>query len=145
MTPHFTLKELTHSDTAIKHGIDNTPTDAHKLNLAQTACLLEQVRKILGNRPIKITSGYRSPELNNRLSGSKTSAHMIGLAADFQCPSFGDPAEIVAALQASDLHFDQIIEEHSGTASWVHIGLSASKWRRETLLYKGGYYSKWAK
>ena len=143
MTPHFTLKELTHSDTANTHGIDNAPTDAHKLNLAKLASLLEQVRKILGNRPIRITSGYRGAALNARVGGSKTSAHLLGLAADFQCPSFGETAEIVAALQSSDLHFDQLIEEHSGSTSWVHIGLSEKPWRREVLLYRDGHYSKW--
>lgn len=124
LSDHFTLDELIASQTAARRGIKNQPDAAIMDNLVFLAGKLEIVREILGNRPMLISSGYRSPELNVAVGGSKTSAHMTGLAADFICPGFGDPLEICQCLSANakKIGFDQIIQE----GTWVHIGFSAA-------------------
>ncbi len=120
LTEHFTLEELTHSDLAVRQGIANRPSKEVLANLNTLAQKLEQVRAILGQSVLIISSGYRCPELNALIGGSRTSAHLRGLAADFKCPSFGSPAEICRAIQkhGSLLCFDQLIYE----GTWCHIG-----------------------
>lgn len=144
MSAHFSLHELTHSDTADKRGIDNSPTADALPNLYRLMELLEQVRHVLGDKPMHITSGYRCETLNRSVGGAATSAHKLGLAADFVCPEFGNVRDVVTAIRSSALNFDQLIEEHGGGAHWVHIGLAPSTYRREVLLYEGGEYRVWA-
>lgn len=120
LTDHFSLAELTQSETAARRRIDNTPSPAAIENLTRTAQTLEQVRALLGGRPVLVSSGYRSPALNAAVGGAAKSAHMTGLAADFICPGFGSPLEICRKLAASNLSFDQIIQE----GTWTHIGLA---------------------
>jgi hypothetical protein len=131
LTDHFTLAEMVASQTAARHGIDNTPPPAIIANLQRTAQMLERVRVVLGSKPILISSGYRSPTLNAAVGGVSTSAHTQGLAADFICPGFGSPIEICRKLMVSGLDFDQLIQE----GTWVHIGLAADgkRPRRELL------------
>ena len=118
MTDHFTLAELTHSDKAIELGIDNTAYGELTLgSLLTLANGLEQVRMLLGH-PMHINSGYRSQALNRAVKGVSNSDHLLGYAADFVCPGFGTPKEIVTAIVASDIDFSQIIEECN---KWVHI------------------------
>lgn len=117
LSEHFTLEEFLFSSTAMVRGIDNIPPDAVIGHLKVTAQGLEQVRLLLGH-PLHIDSGYRSPELNRAVRGVPTSAHTTGYAADFICPAFGTPLEIVHAIQAQrDFTFDQLIQE----GTWVHI------------------------
>lgn len=118
LTEHFSLEELIFSSTAERKGIDNTPTPNVADNLATLAKLLEQVRTLLGG-PLHIDSGYRCPELNQDVGGSKLSAHMFGRAADFVCAEYGSPMEIVTSLSTSNLVYDQIIQE----GTWVHISI----------------------
>ena len=117
-SPNFSMDELTHSDTAARHGIDNTPNDNQKENLYKLAMEMEDVRELLNNKPIFISSGYRCLALNELLGSKKTSAHIKGLAADFTCRQFGTPNEIVFALINSDIPYDQVILEFD---RWVHI------------------------
>lgn len=140
MSRHFSLAELTASSTAAALGIDNSPTPEALPNLYRLMELLEQVRYILGGNPMTISSGYRCDELNRAVGGSSTSSHKSGLAADFVCPKFGSPNDIVRRLMRSDLAFDQLIEEHAGGKSWVHIGISEGAYRREVLVYDGKRY-----
>lgn len=129
LTPNFSLEELISSDTALRRGIDNTPDGIVSGNLRQyTAPGLEQVRTLLGNNPVRIASGYRCPALNTLIGGSKTSAHVHGLAADFTAPEYGTPAQIARAIAASAIQFDQLIME----GTWVHIGFAPVP-RRELL------------
>ena len=117
-SPNFSMDELTHSDTAARHGIDNTPNDNQKENLYKLAMEMEDVRELLNNKPIYVSSGYRSLALNELLGSKKTSSHIKGLAVDFTCRQFGTPNEIVFALINSDIPYDQVILEFD---RWVHI------------------------
>ena len=117
-SPNFSMDELTHSDTAARHGIDNTPNEDEKDNLYKLAMELENVRKLLNNKPIYVSSGYRCLALNELLGSKKTSAHIKGLAADFTCRQYGTPNEIVFALINSDIPYDQVILEFD---RWVHL------------------------
>jgi len=119
LSPHFSLAELTASQTAARKGLDNTPDAVVKNNLTITAANLEKVRDLL-KHPIIISSGYRSPAVNRAVGGSATSAHTKGWAVDFICPGFGSPVQVVEKLKSSDLIFDQIIEE----GTWVHISFA---------------------
>lgn len=129
LSDHFSLEELTFSQTAVRRGYDNTPGRYEAANLAFLAHELEYVRRALANKPMRITSGYRSPTLNRAVGGSWRSQHMLGLAADFVCPAFGAPLEICDVIALSPhVHFDQLI--HEGT--WVHVSFSMRP-RRDVL------------
>ena len=131
MSPHFTLAQLTHSDTALEHSIANTPSSAHLGNLRRLAKALEQIQRLL-QYPLAINSAYRCPELNRLVGGVPASRHALGLAADFSCPAFGSPLDIARAVAASPIHFDQIIHEYG---RWVHFGLApAGEIERRQLL-----------
>lgn len=127
LTEHFTLAELTDSPTAMRKGISNLPNDTVIGNLQRIADTLEQVRALFG-KPLVISSGYRSSALNATVGGSKNSAHLTGLAADFTVPGM-TPSDTAKAIAASDIAFDQLIYE----GTWVHIGLSVGTPRREIL------------
>ena len=130
---HFTIEELTRSQTATRNGIDNTPEDLS--NLMRIAWFLESLRAKLRleyrDAVIIVSSGYRSPELNLVIGGSKTSAHMLGLAADISCPDITplELAQFIADTMA-DEGFDQVIHEFG---RWVHVGLSEGLPRYELL------------
>lgn len=126
LTPHFSLSEFTDSQTAARKGLHNVPpaNSTERANLQRMAETMEEVRTILGDKPILVSSGYRSPAVNAAVGGSKSSAHMSGLACDFSCPGFGTPLQICKALEPHmrKLGVDQLIHEYS---TWVHLGLSA--------------------
>ena len=121
LSNNFTLEELTVSQTAARRGLPNTPPPNVVEELARLAAVLEQVRFMLGGKPIIVSSGYRSPELNAAVGGSATSAHMSGRAVDFTCPAFGGPWAIVNGLKDTRLPYDQLIYEFD---SWVHLGIA---------------------
>lgn len=121
-SPNFTLAELTVSQHAARAGLSNVPVGTALDNLARLSLFLEQVRALLFNSPILISSAYRSPAVNNLVGGSYRSSHMQGLAADFISPKYGRVKAICEALRDSSLPFDQVI--HEGT--WVHVGLAAA-------------------
>jgi zinc D-Ala-D-Ala carboxypeptidase len=120
LSENFSLEELTASETAARKGIDNTPSEEVIDNLKRLAAALQEVRALLNHRAILISSGYRSPELNQAVGGSATSDHCKGLAADFICPSYGTPNDIVRAIAASGLSFKQVIREFD---RWVHLAI----------------------
>ena len=132
LTPHFALEEFLISQTAARRGIANVPSDSSKKHIQRIAETMEKVRSVLDNHPVMINSGYRSPKLNEAVGGVKGSAHTHGLAADFICPSFGDPLEICQALESKLAEFDvdQLIMEYG---TWVHLGLRDSKPRHQCL------------
>ena len=128
LSEHFPLEELTFSATAQRKQIDNKPPAEVLENMKRLAAGLEEVRAALGNKPMRINSGYRSPKLNRAVGGARLSAHMAGYAADFVCPDFGSPLKIVKALAATGIQFDKLIQE----GTWVHISF-APEARRQML------------
>lgn len=122
LSDHFSLPEFTTSETAERAGIDNTPSEEIRQNLVWNASNLEAVRSLL-NAPLHITSGYRCPQLNVLVGSKPTSAHVLGLAADFIAPTFGKPIDVCDKIVASGIPFDQIILEFAGSGhGWTHIG-----------------------
>ena len=133
LTPHFTLEELCHSQTAERYGLDNLPNDAQRRNLI-TLCtqILEPARIALG--PLHIDSGFRSSQVNKLVGGSSTSAHLEGWAADV-IPSGSSLLEALAPgahklgfarWVHQNVDFDQIILEYGvremhGEPAWVHV------------------------
>lgn len=137
LTANFNLSEFTVSETAARQGIDNTPPSSVMPILNMTARKMEEVRIALGNHPITITSGYRSPKLNAAIGSRPTSAHVQGYAVDFVCPKAGTPREIVEKLLKSNVAFDQCIEEFPPNG-WVHISFAPQMRRMALTIDRNG-------
>ncbi len=124
---HFSLTELTHSSTAMRLGIDNTPdADAVKRLEALVANVLDPLREAYG-KPIKVTSGYRCPQLNRAVGGTASSQHLKGEAADITAGSPSENLYIYNLLK--NLPIDQAINERKG--SWIHVSYSSHRCRRQ--------------
>jgi hypothetical protein len=119
LTEHFTYEELTHTD---HRQLDNTPNDAELANLTRLAEFLEQVKTLLGNKPIMVNSAFRSKLVNDAVGSKDSSQHRVGCAADIRVPGM-TPNEVVQAVIASDLGYDQIIREFD---RWTHISIPNS-------------------
>lgn len=128
LSPHFTLKELTVSEYAIRKGLSNQPTPEEIENLAELCKnVLEPLRELIAE-PLIITSGFRSKEVNKGIGGAKNSQHIEGKAADIHCKGF-DIDSLFGICKAS-LRFDQCIHEFG---EWVHISWNGDKNRQQTL------------
>lgn len=124
LTEHFLYEELIASDWADRNGLDNSPPDSLLPNLTRLAKALELVRMAVGNRPVVVSSGYRSPALNRAVGGSRTSAHMDGRAADIRVAGMRALDVARAVRDAGFDVFDQVIYE-GGRVPWVHVGIAA--------------------
>ena len=131
LSPHFTLDELTHTD---HREIDNTPTQAEISNLQQLANFLEEVKTVLGGKPIMISSGFRCKALNDAVGSKDTSQHRTGFAADFRVPGM-TPDEVVRAVIASGIGYDQIIREFD---RWTHISVADNPRKQALIIDKSG-------
>ena len=130
LTPNFTLEELTHTD---HREFDNTPNDAERANLVRLADFLEQVKAVLGGKPIMVNSAFRCKQVNDAVGSKDTSQHRIGCAADLRVPSM-TPDEVVKAVIASGIGYDQVIREFD---RWTHISVPntvADKPRKQALI-----------
>ena len=116
LTPHFTLEELTVTD---HREFDNTPNSSEINNLKRLAGLLEEVKTLLGGKPIMVNSAFRSKQVNDAVGSKDTSQHRVGCAADIRVPGV-TPDEVVKAVIASSIGYDQIIREFN---SWTHISV----------------------
>jgi len=119
LTPHFTLEELTASETAERNGWDNSPNDAELANLTRLADFLEQVKVVLDGKPIMISSGLRTKKVNDAVGSKDSSQHRTGCACDFRVPGM-TPDEVVRKIMASGISFDQVIREFD---RWTHISI----------------------
>lgn len=133
LSPHFSLAELTVSDTAKRLKLDNTPKGALLDTLILTADRMEKVRDILGG-PCVVTSAYRSEAVNKAVGGVPNSDHKDAVAVDFSCPSYGSPYLTCARLVDSNILFDQIIHEKR---KWIHISFG-KRMRGEVLTLMPG-------
>jgi len=130
LSPNFTLEELTHTD---HRQFDNTPNESERANLERLADFLEQVKAVLGGKPIMVNSAFRSKQVNDAVGSKDTSQHRIGCAADIRVPSM-TPDEVVKAVIASGIGYDQLIREFD---RWTHISVpsvAGSNPRRQSLI-----------
>ena len=141
LTDHFTLEELTHTD---HRALDNTPNDAELENLKRLAEFLEQIKEVLGGKPIMVNSAFRSKAVNDAVGSKDTSQHRIGCAADIRVPAM-TPDQVVRAIIASGLGFDQVIREFSDPVmggGWTHISIpnqaSGSPRKQALIIDKAG-------
>ena len=145
LSGHFSLSELTKSQTAERKGISNKPTLEHIENLTELCThILEPTRRNF-SKPIVITSGYRSEELCEAIGSKTTSQHAKGEAADFEM--FGLDNKSLAKYIKNNLIFDQLILEFYNqddpSSGWVHCSYSKEENRKEALLYDGKEYTQW--
>lgn len=136
LTKNFTLNEATRSATADANGILNDGYDLADLRLA--ALGMEQIRKLFGFGIVP-SSWYRNPELNAKVGGSTTSAHLKGLAVDFNCTRFGTVQQQFDAIRNSSISFDQLIVERAGGKEWIHISFDPEL-RNRVMTYDGKQY-----
>lgn len=120
LSEHFTFEELTHTD---HREFDNIPNVEETENLTRLAGFLEQVKEVLGGKPIMVNSAFRSEAVNNAVGSRNTSQHRIGCAADIRVPGM-TPDEVVKAVIASGIGYDQIIREFD---RWTHISVPNTK------------------
>ena len=116
LTEHFTLEELT---VTSHREFDNTPNDVEIANLTRLAEFLEQVKTVLGNKPVMINSAFRSKQVNDSVGSKDTSQHRVGCAADIRVPGM-TPNQVIQTIMQSDIQYDQIIREFD---SWTHISI----------------------
>ena len=152
LSKNFALSEMVKSATAERLRVDNSPSDIHLVNLTHLAIrILQPVRDEFG--VITINSGYRSPALNAKVGGSKTSQHCNGQAADFE--SFSTPNPVLAKWIANNLEFDQLILEFydgvNPNSGWIHCSYNLMGNRKKIMTalktkngvqYKNGFVSK---
>jgi len=118
LTEHFTLEELT---VTSHRQFDNTPNDAETANLQRLAEFLEQVKTVLGGKPIMVNSAFRSKAVNDSVGSKDTSQHRLGCAADIRVPGM-TPDAVVRAIIDSGLPYDQLIREFD---AWTHISIQS--------------------
>lgn len=120
LSEHFTLEELSRSQTAVRLGISNVPNRDQVEALTRLSLdLLEPARALL-EVPLLISSGFRCPQLNVAVGGQPSSAHLDGRAADFT-PGGEDLEAAFEILSESALPFDQLILESGAGSAWIHI------------------------
>ena len=146
LSDNFSLNEFTKSDTAVRKGIDNTPNDVHLENMkALCENVLQKVRSHFG-KSVRITSGYRSPELCEAIGSSSRSQHAKGQAADFEITGIDN--KDLAIWIRDNVDFDQLIlefyTEGDPNSGWVHCSYSDDN-RKQVLSAKktdqGTHYS----
>ena len=132
---YFTIPELCASATALREGIDNRPPESafHLLHVLVRQ-LLDPIRKAWG-APIKVTSGYRCPRLNELVGGVTHSHHLLGCAADIICGSKADNNrlfDLIRKMHAEGkIRFTQLILEDDGR--WIHVSYVPSDLRCQVI------------
>lgn len=130
LSEHFSLEEATYSETAIRLGISNQPSEKQLENMKVAATQLEAVRAVSG--PLRVNSWLRLPEVNVAVGGSKVSSHMDGWAID--CSSGKHtPYELCQLVKQSGIKFDQMIHEYG---RWMHISFAPEMRQQEFTIFK---------
>lgn len=130
LSPSFTLGEMLVSQTASRKRIDNTPTPQVIEALRTLAQQVLQPTRNHFNRPVVVSSGYRSPQLNRAVGGARSSQHVLGEAADFTIPGVSNFA--VAQWMWKNLNYDQLIYEF-GESGWLHVSYREGRLRNQEL------------
>jgi hypothetical protein len=135
LTENFTLSELTKSETALRHDMGNSPPQEITSNLQALAVhVLQPVRDHYG-KGVKVNSGYRSPDVNAKVGGSRTSDHCRGMAADIEIP--GVPNHELAEWIKANLPYTQLILEFYTRgvpdSGWVHVSYDPANLKKQDL------------
>ena len=135
LTENFTLSEMIKSETALRHNLDNTPGDAEIANLKRLAeKILQPVREHY-KTGVKVNSGFRHPNVNAAVGGSKTSDHCQGQAADIEIPGVANAD--LAQWIVSNLEFTQVILEFYTPgvpdSGWVHVSYVDGNLKKQVL------------
>ena len=135
LTNNFSLVEMIKSETALRHGLDNTPGETEIANLKILAEKVLQPVRDYYNKGVKVNSGYRHPEVNAKVGGSKTSDHCKGQAADIEIPGVANAD--LAKYIVNNLEFTQCILEFytQGVpdSGWVHVSYDPANLKRQSL------------
>ena len=143
LTENFSLKEMTQSQTALKNNIDNEPNAEQIENLRQLCKTILQPLREDFQLPIKITSGFRSPELCKIIKSKPTSQHCANgcAAADFEIPGIDNKKVFKHIIE--NLPFDQVILEYYDegdiNSGWIHCSWSANPRGQALTKDKQGY------
>jgi len=129
---HFSYAEFVYSETAIRRSISNAPSAGEVMAMRELCKHIMEPLRVALDRPVYISSGYRSPELNALIGGSRTSQHMLGEAVDFHVEGFmpADVMHFAIYYMAPQLAYDQIILEFN---RWIHISYG-HRMRKEALV-----------
>ena len=142
LSKHFTLEEMEKSQTATRKGIKNKAGSGEIKNLGDLCYeVLEPVR-VKFDKPVTITSGYRSPELSEAIGSKATSQHCSGEAVDFEIAGVSNLQ--VALWLTNNVNFDQcILEFYTGEANsgWIHVSYKDGSNRKQVLTYDGKSYT----
>ena len=135
LTNNFSLAEMTKSDTALRLDIDNTPGPEEIENMTRLCeCVLQPVRNHFG-KGVKVNSGFRHPNVNAKVGGSKTSDHCKGMAADIEIPGVANAD--LAKWIVDNLEFRQVILEFYTPgipdSGWVHVSYNPSDNKKQVL------------
>jgi hypothetical protein len=135
LTQNFTLSEMTKSETALRHDMDNTPDQTIISNLQALAVhVLQPVREHF-DKGVKVNSGFRHPEVNAKVGGSRTSDHCTGMAADIEIP--GVPNHELAEWIKLNLPYTQLILEFYTRgvpdSGWVHVSYDPANLKKQDL------------
>ncbi len=141
LSEHLDLSEIIRSESAKRNGISNMPTPEHIENLK---ALAEKIFEPIRNHfkvPIRVSSGYRSKELNAKVGGSKSSDHCFGYAIDLDADGTSITNNEIFYFIKDNLKFKQLIFEFpvNGQASWVHVSYDHKNLKNETLVAKKLY------
>lgn len=137
LSKNLSLKEVVKSNTATRLGIDNTPSDQAINNLKAIAEHVFQPLRDHFGRPVGISSGYRSPDLNKAIKGSRKSQHMVGEALDIDADIYGGLSnKDIFDYIKDNLTFDQLIWEFGDDESpaWVHVSYKQNDINRGRIL-----------
>jgi hypothetical protein len=135
LSPNFTLSEMTKSETALRHGMDNTPNQEQISNMQALAVNVLQPIRDHYKRGVKVNSGFRHPDVNARVGGSRTSDHTRGMAADIEIPGVAN-AELAEWVQ-QNLDYTQLILEFYTPgipdSGWVHVSYDPANLKKQVL------------
>ncbi|MCW5666440.1 MAG: TIR domain-containing protein [Piscinibacter sp.] len=129
LSRHFTLADLTLSETAGMRGIENAPDPDSFERLRSSAQHLDRIKELLKGCPIRIVSGYRGPALNRALRGAMTTHHATGYAFDITCEEFGTPYRIARTIEQSEVMAD-IDQLYLELGRWVHVSFDPQRRRQ---------------
>ena len=135
LTKNFSLAELTKSETALRFDMENTPGAAEIANLTELAGkVLQPIRDHFG-KGVKVNSGFRHPDVNAKVGGSKTSDHCKGQAADIEIPGVAN-AELAEWIK-DNLEFTQLILEFYTPgipdSGWVHVSYDPGNLKKQVM------------